>query len=351
MAKPGDIVRYLNEVGGGKILRIEGNMAIVDDDGFDTPMPLRECVVVQERTANSEQRTAGSEQRTANSEEPEPEPEEIIETPEGDSLNIVLAFEPVDIKQLSKTDFDAFIVNDSNYFLYISYLTRANEAEGWTTRYAGVVEPNMQVYVGEVLRSDLTQMDHVAVQYIAFKRGREFAIKAPGAVEYKMDTTKFCKLHCFRDNIYFESQVIALDIVKDDVPVRPQALEEKLRQTEPRVKSADRPRKPLRKPVVKRKERRNGDIIEVDLHINQLLDNTRGLSAADMLNLQIDEFRRVMDANLRNHGQKIVFIHGKGEGVLRSALMKELTHRYKGHDVQDASFQQYGFGATQVTIR
>ncbi len=70
-----------------------------------------------------------------------------------------------------------------------------------------------------------------------------------------------------------------------------------------------------------------------------------------MLNLQVDEFRRVMDANLKNHGQKLVFIHGKGEGVLRQAIMKELNHRYKGHDVQDASFREYGFGATQVTIR
>ena len=57
-----------------------------------------------------------------------------------------------------------------------------------------------------------------------------------------------------------------------------------------------------------------------------------------------------MDANLKNKGTRIVFIHGKGEGVLRAALMKELNHRYRGHDVCDASFREYGYGATQVTI-
>ena len=88
----------------------------------------------------------------------------------------------------------------------------------------------------------------------------------------------------------------------------------------------------------------------VDLHIHELIDNTHGLSNADMLNLQVDEFRKVMDENRHNKGQKIVFIHGKGEGVLRNAIMKELNHRYKGNDVQDASFREYGFGATQVTI-
>ena len=75
------------------------------------------------------------------------------------------------------------------------------------------------------------------------------------------------------------------------------------------------------------------------------------MSNADILNYQIDAFRKAMDENLRNKGTRIVFIHGKGEGVLRQAIMKELNYRYKGHDVQDASFREYGYGATQVTIR
>ncbi|MDE7142583.1 MAG: Smr/MutS family protein, partial [Muribaculaceae bacterium] len=87
------------------------------------------------------------------------------------------------------------------------------------------------------------------------------------------------------------------------------------------------------------------------LHIGELLDTTAGLSTADILNYQIDTFRRTMDEHLRDKGLRIVFIHGKGEGVLRQAIAKELAHRYKGHDVQDASFREYGYGATQVTIR
>lgn len=62
----------------------------------------------------------------------------------------------------------------------------------------------------------------------------------------------------------------------------------------------------------------------VDLHIDQLIDTTAGLSNADMLRYQIDEFRKVMDANRRHHGMKIVFIHGKGEGVLRQAVLDDL---------------------------
>jgi hypothetical protein len=37
-------------------------------------------------------------------------------------------------------------------------------------------------------------------------------------------------------------------------------------------------------------------------------------------------------------------------GVLRHALIHEINYRYKHCTYQDASFQEYGYGATQVTI-
>ena len=46
MPQIGDTVRYLNAVGGGTIVRIKDNIAYVDEDGFETPVLLRECVVV-----------------------------------------------------------------------------------------------------------------------------------------------------------------------------------------------------------------------------------------------------------------------------------------------------------------
>jgi len=175
-------------------------------------------------------------------------------------------------------------------------------------------------------------MDRIAVQMIAFKSDKEFKMKAPVAVETALDTTKFFKLHCLTNDIPRKRMVIDSSRIEEGIKAK---------------NAVDRP---ARKPVQKKSSDKRAEIIEVDLHISELVDTTAGLSAADILNLQIDEFRKVMDANLKHKGQKIVFIHGKGEGVLRAALMKELNHRYKGHTVQDASFREYGFGATQVTI-
>ena len=362
MAEIGDTVRYLNAVGGGRISKIEGKIAYVDEpDGFTTPVLLKECVVVAK--AADMPRTpehiapipSDTLSKQANERpdviEPAADNEiEVEEVPGGNRLNVVLAFEPTDIKKLSGTSFNTFLVNDSNYYLYFSYMSKAKENDDWNLRYSGVIEPNIQLLVEEITRESLPEMDDIAFQAVAFKRDRSFEIKPVINYSRRIDTTKFAKLHCFRPNDYFDTDVISLDIIKNDVvpgvrEADPKELEKALKSK----KSADMAR---RRPVVKKsaRQRRDGDKLVVDLHISELVDNTRGLSNADMLNLQIDEFSRVMDENLRNKGKKIIFIHGKGEGVLRNAIMKELNHRYKGHDVQDASFREYGFGATQVTI-
>lgn len=368
-------MRYLSSTGGGKVVKIEGNMAHVEEeDGFVTPVFLKELVVVtpfgQEKarkdafggTTHGQQRAEAEAKskfvptqvpELQKKEEQHPKPEPVIETPEGDIINLVLGYMPIERNHLNTTTFEAYLVNDSNYFLYFTYLSRADDAPGWTTRFAGIIEPNIQLFLEELTGQQAGQLDRVAFQYVAFKRDKPFALKAPVAIEATMDTTKFFKLHCFHSNPYFDEPVIAVDIVKNDRPCRAinidsRQLEDAMRQKKAADDATARRRAP--RPVSKQAPGPNDPLV-IDLHIAQLLDNTKGLSNADMLNYQIDKFRKVMDENLKNKGKKIVFIHGKGEGVLRQALSKELSHRYKGCIVQDASFREYGYGATQVTIR
>lgn len=357
----GDTVRFLNTTGGGKIVKITGNIAYVDEDGFETPVLLRECVVVAPAGAQEPRRDTMQSPRAAGIEPDGPAPrhtaaptpedeEEPAETEGGDVLNVVLGFEPTDLRNLSRSSFDAYIVNDSNYLLDYSVMTRADEDELWTLRHRGTAEPNMQVFAFEFGRADLPSMDRIAVQLTACKTGgRMFALKPAVQMETRLDTTRFARLHCFGRNEYFDTPVIAVDIVRDDRVARPARIDaDALRRAIDEKRRADRP---VRRASRHAAAPKAGDIVEIDLHASELLDDLRGLSSADILNAQVDRFRSEMDRHLRIPGVKLVFIHGKGNGVLREALMKELSHRYKGHDVQDASFREYGFGATQVTIR
>jgi dsDNA-specific endonuclease/ATPase MutS2 len=75
------------------------------------------------------------------------------------------------------------------------------------------------------------------------------------------------------------------------------------------------------------------------------------MNNAEILEYQLAKFNEVMQENLKRKGQKIVFIHGKGDGVLKNTLLKEIKNKYKSCYYQDASFREYGFGATMVTIR
>lgn len=361
-AQVGDIVRFLNSVGGGRVTKIEGNIAYVDDDGFETPVLIKECVVVRSHAQTAADAKADMKATTPlqtavapsspSAPRPQPKPElpPAAETAEGEKLNIVLGFEPADIKRLSSTTFDAYLVNDSNYYLYFTVATRAAESQALDVRYAGLIEPATQIFLFELSTSDLPAIDRLTVQAIAFKRDKPYTSKPAIDFEQRFDGTKFARLHCFGTNPYFDTDVIAYDIVRDDVVCGRQKIEvdpEQMRKAMVEKARTDR-RKP--KPVSKRPVK-EGALIEVDLHADELLDTTAGMSASEILNYQIDTFRRVMDEHLRHPGQKIVFIHGNGEGVLRAALHKELNHRYKGHEVSDASFKEYGFGATMVTIR
>jgi molybdopterin-biosynthesis enzyme MoeA-like protein len=89
--------------------------------------------------------------------------------------------------------------------------------------------------------------------------------------------------------------------------------------------------------------------MEVDLHINQLVKNPRGMQNHEMLNLQLDTAKRRLEFAFQNRIQRIVFIHGVGEGVLKLEL-EYLFKRYDGLKYYDANHQKYGQGATEVYI-
>ena len=99
---------------------------------------------------------------------------------------------------------------------------------------------------------------------------------------------------------------------------------------------------------VKPKERYQPKL-EVDLHLHHLTDNERGMTNYDKLNLQLDTARRQLDFAIKKRIQKVVFIHGVGEGVLKMEL-ETLFSRYDNVKYYEADYKKYGFGATEVYI-
>ena len=188
-------------------------------------------------------------------------------------------------------------------------------------------------------------------------------------MQLRIDPVKFYKLHTFQENDFFEQPALVYTIIENDRAARPLVIDPQMLRknltpdpsksltSDPFPKergvytSATNPNaKGNHSPLLGRGA--GGEVpIVVDLHASELLDNTNGLSPTDILNYQLDTVRKTLKEYEKQKGTKIIFIHGKGEGVLRKALINELQYRYKSYQYQDASFQEYGYGATQVTIK
>lgn len=96
-----------------------------------------------------------------------------------------------------------------------------------------------------------------------------------------------------------------------------------------------------------RKKERNLPPMEVDLHIHQLTKNYKRMSNYDMLTLQLDTAKRQLEFAISKRITKVVFIHGVGQGVLKSEL-EFLFNRYEGLKFYEADYQKYGQGAMEV---
>ena len=379
--KIGDKVRFLSEVGGGRVSGFQGKdiVLVEDEDGFEIPTSVHDVVVVEqddyamgkmisakiEAQQKAEEHAATElhqdsrsiksilndhdEQTDMHVDEYDAADREITfrapvqEREGGNKLSAYLAFVPVDIKEITHTRFETYIVNDSNYYIHYSYLVA--EGNAWTLKSVGEVEPNTKLFIEEFGREVLNDMGRIGVQLTAYKKDKPFLLKPAIDVQFRIDPVKFYKLHVFEENEFFEQPSLLFTIVDNDEVARPLVVDSK-RLKEQMYKDE----KIIAHEGKKNRQKDDGTLV-IDLHADELLETTAGMNAADILHYQLDVFKKTMDENKKKKGQKIVFIHGKGEGVLRHALVHELNYRYKSCTYQDASFQEYGYGATQVTIK
>ncbi len=389
--KIGDKVRFLSESGGGVIAGFQGkNIVLVEDeDGFQIPTPINDVIQVIDDDYSTGKvvgstlpkptsvKNALTSSATDDEEEPiddDPSTKEISfrapaeERKGGNLLSCYLAFVPMDMKDMTHTRFESYFVNDSNYYVRFTYLSA--EGNSWKLKSSMEVEPNTKEFIEEFGKEDLNDLGHVAIQLLSYKRDKSFMLKPTIDVQFIIDAVKFYKLHTFQENDFFELPALLYTIVENDKVTRPlvvdsKQLKKQMYQKEPKdhieVTKADEKksntyvrrynaRKQTGNPF-QLKHRGDDDIVVVDLHAHELLDTTTGMSAIDILNFQLQKFRDTLQQYKDKKGQRIVFIHGKGEGVLRRALINDLNYRYKKYQYQDASFQEYGYGATQVTIR
>jgi hypothetical protein len=339
----GDKVRFLNTTGGGIVVRTDSKLVYVEDqDGFEIPAVESELVLiekaeVQPRPSKQEPTVSATKQI----EEIEEEEGYDYQEEEADDKNPRFFVAFLKEGQGNTPYLNLFLVNDSNYFSYFT-LTQVTTAPNGKLLHFGTVEPNTKLLLGRYNPQSIDNQEW-QIQLMMFKKSKEYGIYPPVTTGIKIKSAKFFKDNGFVPNDFFNEKAVLYPVIKGE-------FEKKLEQlTDMDILKASAAKESQEKP--RRYARRDEPgILETDLHIHELIDNAAGLTNSEMLQIQLDKFKQVMDENIKNKGRKLVFIHGVGNGTLKTELRKLLDRNYKKHIYQDASFQEYGYGATMVII-
>ena len=210
------------------------NVVLVEDeDGFQVPMLTTEVVVVGDEDYGTGhmievrgQRSEGRDGKAVQTTPPDDTPSDSggekitfkakpVERKGGERLSAYLAFVPMDMKELTQTRFESYLINDSNYYMRYVYMTGENNA--WTVRAEGELEPNTKEFIEEFGREDLNGLEHCCVQLLAYKRDKTFLLKPTVNAQVNVDTVKFYKLHAFSENDFFEQPALIYTIIENDV--------------------------------------------------------------------------------------------------------------------------------------
>ncbi len=380
----GDEVRFLNDIGGGRVTAILSNemVSVETQDGFEIPTYIKNLVIIppsSPQSAHSSQssprplsssptrplspspslplgssttrplapspsRPLPSSNAAQNSEERYPEiPKnsftETNQLKHSNSPEFLFAALPNNPGNPPDGDILLYLVNDCNYTLIYHFATKMGDQ--YTTVDAGMLEPNTKVELERIQPKGMGELPEYCFQLLFFRKSST-QLEEPLQKEIRISPVKFYKASSFVKNNYFNSPALLIRLVEHPLKAELDKLTDKDFQQVTLTKE------PKKQSVA---ELPKSDLVEIDLHIQQLLDDTRGLSNADMLKLQLDTFRKEMDNAIATGVRKIVFIHGVGDGVLKNELRRELQRKYPRYPFQDASFREYGFGATMAVLR
>ncbi|HAH22259.1 MAG TPA: DUF2027 domain-containing protein [Prolixibacteraceae bacterium] len=345
MIKAGDKVKFLNAVGGGVVKSvINKTMVNVEDyDGFEVPTLISEVVVVDDANSmNAEKRQAKiranekMEEVQVKKELPKAEPKYVAGK---DTPDCYMAFVPQDSNNPVEGEMKVYMVNDSNNFVLYNYSHLKDKK--YKSVESGKMNPNSKRYLESFSRFDLNELPDFQFQLLFF-REESFKLETPLVKSLRLNPVKFFRMNSYAKTRFFVQNAILFPLTGPDMEAEVAKLtvtdlsQIVVEKEEPKV-------------VVKRTV--SPDLVEVDLHIHELLEDTRGLSNHEMLEVQLGRFRNELETAIANGTRRIVFIHGVGNGTLKQELRQELTTKYKKYYFQDASFKEYGYGATMVILR
>lgn len=323
----GDKVRFLNEVGEGVITRFKDKETVFVEmpDGFEIPYLTKHLVPVHTELILN------------------PEVENIDMVPESiltDSVYFII--EPDHEMPLLVSDYKFYLFNSSSYNVCFTYSVKDDLY--FQTLKHGELGAYQKVFLKQVKKNFFTEYAYHKIECLFYKNSH-YKSQIPLA-EVLYINERIMSHSSLVKHTEFVRPVYGF-VLKDDF-MQSEVIEQRLSNEDiTRLKSIKEFKQPLKVSVAKQKIK---DLTrEIDLHIEELIDSHSGLTNAQILAIQLEHFEKELQYCLSNGIKKLIVIHGVGNGKLKTeitAILKTVD------DVEffDASYKDYGFGATEIRI-
>ena len=345
--KIGDNVRFLNEAIEGTITRILSNekVEVTDSHGFTHVSDERHLVLIElildQRHLElpkiqfelSDESKITSVKKSAN---------DLVQSLELDNT-VYTAVRLMNEKSPLTTDVELHIINNTTYSLCYTVSRRHEDIRSGLCK--GILKPRSEEFIGIFSQDELHRFEGFEFQFLFFGENeykpRPPAVKSLQFSSSDLLNTEFRKLFYKKDDtvllmpLYVCSSAANVDISKLLDKFKKDADEEEKRNV------ASKSRNKQEKFTVLTRQK------VVDLHIEELVKDHSSMSNSQIISYQINYFMYEMDRALVNRLHKITFIHGVGNGVLRSSIREELK-RFPNIRYNEAPQEKFGYGGTEV---
>lgn len=359
----GDKVKFLNQTGGGVVSKIVSSQIVnvTDETGFDIPTLIKDLVKMEPATGAGKlfEQEINVPAPESYSRQSEPQASDtdtgiapLRRVPEQRNIEpgVYLAFVPHQQSWLITGDLDVTLINHTPHTLLASVFTKHDDSFHFADYEA--IDPESRYLVATIDREEVSQWLHGVVQAL-FIRNKTQKLLRPLSEEYRIKASKFYKEESYANIACLGQNALLVEIAKlSALPVFAEIAPSAPQEPEPEPQPKQQETKKKKSHIVNPNNILEQHIIaqgvaEVNLHIEELTDDDSSLSDQEKLGMQLSYFQRCVNDAIANHVQKVIFIHGVGQGVLKNEIIKELR-QYQGVHFFDAPMAKYGVGATEV---
>jgi hypothetical protein len=366
----GDKVKFLNTRGGGVVSKIitPTMVHVMIEDGFEIPTMTSELIKVDPKGKAESmfvedflvpgsqfpvlgsvipQPKGNSELKTQNSEPEVPDRQTSLGNYSFRAKNtpgIYLAFVPHDQKWMVTGMVEIYLVNyTAMNVLYAFFLEGEKRLFGkdYDVLFAG-----NKILIDTIDRDELLKWTKGIVQAIFFHEEPE-KIYMPVSSEFDLSPSRFNDENNYKASQFMEERLLLVSLAQTAALSSLVSMEESKMDEEALIRQKAMEIRPAS--LIEKHQTGPREAV-VDLHIGELMEDFKVLSPHEILKIQMDYFTKCIESAAERSFRKVTFIHGVGNGTLKSAIMRKVQD-YEHAESHLASLAKFGVGAIDVTIK